>query len=372
MAGQLKVNHLQLGDSSTASNNFALSIPSTPDGSVKLSRGNVGETTQDIMKVTSSGAVSFPNGAAFSTRKNKIINGNFDIWQRGNSQTSSGYGSDDRWNNANVGSTKVHSKVALSLGQTDVPGNPKYYSQTVVTSVAGAGNYVFKQQAIESVLTLAGKTATLSFYAVADSAKDIAVELVQGFGTGGTPSANDRTAPQKVTLSSNFQKFELTFDIPSILGKTLGTDNNDHLVVRFWLDAGSDYDVNSGTLGQQSGTFGIAQVQLEEGSVATDFDQRTVGEELALCERYYEVQKSVAYKGYSVTGNPYGVYATFRTVKRGTPTMVYTDVYTSPGYPTGAPSPSTASAWTFSCYKYCNSTTPASVFQFNVEADAEL
>ena len=224
---------------------------------------------------------------AFSHR-NKIINGNFDIWQRGTSQTTSGYGSDDRWNNANTGTTKTHTQQAFALGQTDVPGEPTYFSRTEVTSVAGATNFCLKNQAIESVRTLAGKSATISFYAKADAAKNMAIELVQEFGSGGTPSAAvTGIGSQLIPLTASWQKFTRTITIPSITGKTLGTDNNDNLRCNFWLEAGSDYSARTAALGQQSGTFDIAQVQIEEGSVATPFEQRPIGVELDLCQRYY-------------------------------------------------------------------------------------
>ncbi len=221
-------------------------------------------------------------------KKNRIINGNFDIWQRGTSQTSNDYDSDDRWFNGNEGSTKVASQQTFTVGQTDVTGNPKYYSRTVVTSVAGAGNNVIKYQEIEYVETLSGTEVTFSFWAKADSAKDIAIEFSQYFGSSGSPSSSvSGIGSQKVTLSTSWQKFELSVDIPSISGKTLGTDGNDFLQARFWFDAGSTYDSRTDTLGQQSGTFDISQVQLEAGGSATDFENRTVGEELLLCQRYY-------------------------------------------------------------------------------------
>lgn len=224
-----------------------------------------------------------------SGRKNAIINGNFDIWQRATSQTSSGYGSDDRWSNDNTGTTKTHSQQAFTLGQTDVPGNPEFYSRTVVSSVAGASNFCRKRQAIEGVNTLSGETVTFAFWAKADAAKDIALECVQNFGTGGSPSAEvTGIGVTTLSLSTAWQRFEVTVAIPSISSKTLGTNGDDYLAVVLWFDAGSSFDARTNTLGQQSGTFDIARVQLELGDVATDFERRTIGEELALCQRYYQ------------------------------------------------------------------------------------
>ena len=93
---------------------------------------------------------------------------------------------------------------------------------------------------------------------------------------------------QKLSLTTSWQKFTVTVSVPSISGKTLGTDGNDYLGVLFWFDAGSSYATRAASLGQQSGTFDIANVQLEEGSVATPFEQRPAGLELQLCQRYYE------------------------------------------------------------------------------------
>jgi hypothetical protein len=85
--------------------------------------------------------------------------------------------------------------------------------------------------------------------------------------------------------------------VPSISGKTLGTDNN-LSICNIWFDAGSDFNARTDSLGQQSGTFEIAQVQLEPGPVATPFEQRPIGTELALCQRYYE-------KSYEIGTSPF-------------------------------------------------------------------
>ena len=118
--------------------------------------------------------------------KNYIINGNFDIWQYKDAglpypQTSSGYGSDDRWINYDLGSTKTHSQVACTDTERAL-FNASYFSRTVVTSVAGSTNHVHKVQFIEDVTRLAGKTVTVSFWAKADAAKNMAFNLGQIFG----------------------------------------------------------------------------------------------------------------------------------------------------------------------------------------------
>jgi len=221
--------------------------------------------------------------------RNRIINGNFDIWQRGTSQTSSGYGSADRWNNNHSGSSKTASQQLFTNGQTDVPGNPKYYLRTVLTSTSSNGDICLTLQNIEDVSTLAGKTATLSFWAKADSAKNIATEIIQYFGTGGSPSSTILSIGTTThNLTATWQKFTTTVSIPSISGKTIGTDGNDYLGLNFWFEAGSNVSSSrTNSLGNQSGTFDIAQVQLEEGTVATPFEHRPIGVELSLCQRYY-------------------------------------------------------------------------------------
>tara|TARA_A100001015_G_C15015080_1_gene725101 strand:+ start:931 stop:1887 length:957 start_codon:yes stop_codon:yes gene_type:complete len=221
--------------------------------------------------------------------RNKLINGNFDIWQRDTNQTSSGYGSVDRWGPIHAGSSKTVSQQSFTNGQTDVPGNPRYYFRHVVTSSAGAANYVLVYQPIESVRTLAGKVSTLSFYAKADSSKNIATEITQWFGTGGSPSSwNTGNEVTTHNLTNAWQKFTVTVTIPSISGKTIGTNNDDYLGLYFHFDAGSDYNSRTNSLGQQSGTFDIAQVQIEEGTSATPFEHRPIGTELSLCQRYYQ------------------------------------------------------------------------------------
>jgi hypothetical protein len=242
-------------------------------------------TFQTEMNAASSAinSVYFP-----PTFRNKLINGDFFVWQRGGTQSSAGHGSDDRWSNYHQGSTKLHSREVFPLGQTAVPGNPTFFSRTVVTSVAGANNLVVKTQRIENVRTLSGGNARVSFSAKADAARPIAIELVQDFGLGGSPSAPvTAIGSQKFNLTTAWQRFSATIAIPSIAGKVLGSADNDHLELIFWFDAGSNWNTRTASLGQQSGTFDIANVQVEEGTVETEFELRPRSIELVLCQRYF-------------------------------------------------------------------------------------
>ncbi len=306
--------------------------------------------------------------------KNFLINGNFAIWQRGTSQTTSGYGSDDRWANGNLGSTKTHSRQTA----TDIERvlfNSNYFSRTVVSSVLGTTNYVLKEQRIGNVTDLAGKTVTLSFWAKADAPKNIAICLEQYFGTGGTPSSPVQgIGAQLVALTNTWAKYEVNITLPTIVGKTLGTDglHNTYTRVMIWLDAGATHDARTASLGQQSGTFDIAEVQLEEGSVATPFEQRLFALEFDLCCRYYQEMKEGARLGSTVNGHYY--YASFPLAKpmRVKPTTTYT-------------STQQASTWSFitsaseidsvRVYAMCDSgaTNNSSVIYFqNYKFDAEL
>ena len=271
---------------------------------------------------------------------NTIINGDFDIWQKGTSQTAAGFGSADRWTVALVGSSMTFNRQTFTLGQTAVPDNPVYYSKADVASVAGAGNLASIQQRIEGVQTFAGTTATLSFWAKTDTAKNMAVEFKQNFGTGGSPSTQVTSINvTTIALTTAWTKYFFNVTVPSITGKTLGSDGNDYLGLIFWLEAGSTYNARTNSLGNQAGTFEISHVQLEAGEIASPFEYRSVGEELALCQRYfqknYDKDVFAGTSGISPNTNQgswgrantgiIGFTTHFPVTMRGTPTLVVYD-----------------------------------------------
>ena len=261
------------------------------------------------------------NSGPLAGFRNAIINGNFDIWQRGTSQTAAGYGSADRWAMQRTGSTCTMSRQVFALGQTDVPGEPTYFCRMVVTSVAGASNRVLLGQNIEGVRAFAGQQITVSFWAKADATKNIAINHYQTFGTGGSPSAAvSQIGVNKTSLTTSWQRITHTFAVPSISGKSLGSGNNDSFGFEIYLDAGSTFNASTDTLGQQSGTFDIAQVQVEAGPVATAFERRPIGTELALCQRYYETG-SLSFCWNAGSPTDIKVTRAFIVTKRATPTV---------------------------------------------------
>jgi len=81
-------------------------------------------------------------------------------------------------------------------------------------------------------------------------------------------------------------------DMPSIAGKTLGTDLNDTMGVLFWFDAGANLNDRTGSLGHFSGTVDIAHISWVLGDAMAEDDPypREIGAQvLADCMRYYQV-----------------------------------------------------------------------------------
>jgi hypothetical protein len=228
------------------------------------------------------------NGGQLAGLRNKIINGNMGIFQRGTTAvtTAAAYGPADRWTTTAQGDTFSATQGSFVSGDTLYDtGGAQYFTQVVVTSLAADPNYCLWTQKVEDVRILAGKTVTVSFWAKAASGTpSIGLEITQNFGTGGSTTVTGTGQAQ--ALTTTWAQYTKTFAVPSINGKTVGTENTHFTGLNFWLDAGSDYNTRAGTIGQASKTVSIAQVQLEIGTTATPFEQRPIGMELALCQRY--------------------------------------------------------------------------------------
>jgi hypothetical protein len=264
--------------------------------------------------------ISSINNGPLAGMRNAIINGNFDIWQRGTSfasPTNANYTA-DRWKVQfnNTGATRTLSRQSFALGQTDVPGEPTYFMRFDQSVAGSGGTFTQLDQYIESVRTFAGQQVTISFWAKAAASTTMpSVALQQLFGSGGSPSSlNQTTAGSSLALTTTWQKFSYQVTLPSISGKTLGTDNNDALIVVFFMPLNATF------------TIDIAQVQVEPGPVATPFERRPIGTELALCQRYFwnhtpSVISHTSFE-YAGTGTSY-INIPFGLTMRGTPTIAY-------------------------------------------------
>jgi len=212
----------------------------------------------------------FPSG-----RRNLLINGGFDVWQRGTSFTADNVYTADRWNSADGSGgspARTLSRQAFTVGQTDVPGEPTYYARHNQTGASTNSDSNLNQK-IEGVRTGAGQSVTLSFWAKADVSLNIRLRFRQNFGSSGSSTVNTNIA-DAFTIGTSWAKYTYTQTLPSISGKTI-SGGNDHLEVQLEFTNASTF------------TFDIAQMQFELGNVATPFEHRSYGEELALCQRYY-------------------------------------------------------------------------------------
>ena len=286
--------------------NLAAAISEVIGTLVNSFNGRTGAVVLNSTDVTNALGYTPANPATFlSSFKNKLINPRFLVAQRGSSlavgSSFNDYACIDRWRTFTSGSSATVSQQVFTPGQGVVPYEPEAYMRHVVTSVAGANNGCCVTQFIEDVRTLAGQTATVSFWAKADANKNIAVEFGQYFNQSGGGSAPvNAIGSQLVALTTAWQKITVTVNIPSISGKTVVDGGTNGLAVTFWFDAGSSFATRAANLGQQSGTFDIADAQVEPGSIATPLEIRHIEIESGMCLRYFMKLKSFS---------AFGIYA---------------------------------------------------------------
>ncbi len=193
--------------------------------------------------------------------------------------------------------------------------------------------------------TANAKTVTLSFW--------VRSSLTGTFGGSIYNSAVNRSYPYSYTISSANTWEYKTITVSGDTSGTWLTTNGVGLYLNFSLGAGSTvsgtagawaatrYDSATGAtsvVGTNGATFYITGVQLEVGTAATPFERRQYGQELALCQRYYEksYDTTVAPGSATVTGSTFvigngttssnqGNTIAFAAEKRATPTISYWD-----------------------------------------------
>jgi hypothetical protein len=212
--------------------------------------------------------------------KNKIINGDFGVWQRGTSfSMSSTLYTADRWVDvaATAFPTGTVSRQTFTPGTAPAAGyESSFFARLNITAANGCTNLDYNQK-IEDVRTFAGQTVTVSFWAKADAASTMGVYFEQNFGSGGSGSVF--SSLNTISLTTAWVRYSTTFTLGSLSGKTIGTSN--------FLMLGLRMPTSAGVV--RVGTYDYWGVQVESGSAATAFQTATgtIQGELAACQRYY-------------------------------------------------------------------------------------
>lgn len=210
---------------------------------------------------------------------NYIINGGFDIWQRGttfNSVANNAYLA-DRWlhSYSGSGSTRNITQQVVTPG-TDLGRETPYYIN-INQTVAGTGaTWNEFATLLEDARTLAGKTVTFSFWAKSSTSSVITGTFAgQTFGVSGRIDTAFSPSGQTIQLTTAWKRYSYTTTLPSVAGKSFGPAS--YLFVAFQFPLNATYSID------------LANVQLEEGSVATPFrrNANSIQGELAACQRYY-------------------------------------------------------------------------------------
>ena len=259
--------------------------------------------------------------------RNLLHNSMFNIAQRGaGAWTLNGY-TLDRWRMDLALDTFAINQQQYNDAQRAIIGDEEANNAliAVVTGNAGATAFSLLSQTMESARKLSGKTIAVSFWAhaVAGTPK-VGVGIRQSFGTGGSPSAVVDVNAVAVTLSTTPTRYIVTIPVPSVAGKTFGTSLDHSTRLGLFLSAGANTNTIAGGIGVQSATFVFWGVQLEIGPVATPLEKPDPQQDLAKCQRFFQVGQQIQ-AGYGSAGNVV-VYASTNlpVTMRAPPTLVIT------------------------------------------------
>ena len=259
--------------------------------------------------------------------RNYLHNSLFNVTQRGAGPftVTSNY-TLDRWLLNLVSDTaSVATSLISDAGRTAIGDEEAIQSLgNTFTGNAAAGAFNNVTQLIESLRRLAGKTVTVSFWAIATSGTpNLGISIDQYFGTGGSPSAQVNGNGIAVVLSTTWTRYTVTFAVPSIIGKTLGSNNDHATVLRFWYSSGATNATRAGNVGVQSNGIALWGVQLEVGSVVTPLEKPDPRYDLSNCQRFFTALSVYYFNAYATLGAAF--YSTFLmpTTMRASPTITF-------------------------------------------------
>tara|TARA_R110002072_G_scaffold2367_1_gene19678 strand:+ start:797 stop:1843 length:1047 start_codon:yes stop_codon:yes gene_type:complete len=202
-------------------------------------------------------------------RRNLLINGDFSVSQRGDFTTASssvnGAYFVDRW-------FTDKGNVAFNKEQTtgiDLDGTPAISKGVKLTATASGTSYMGIRQKIENPTQYVGRIFTYSGFVKSNSPKARLASFISG--TSQTVLGNTHSG------NGQWEKLSVTF---TITGNPSTAWYADAFIISDTFDV---TPISSGDY------IEVTMLQLEVGKVATPFEHRSYGEELALCQRYYEV-----------------------------------------------------------------------------------
>jgi hypothetical protein len=310
------------------------------DTPARLAVGANGET----LVADSSTSTGLRYTSNFAAGKNKIINGDFGIWQRGTSFSSYGYTADRFYWAFDGTGTRTLNRQTFTPGTAPVSGyEGQYFARYDQTTAGTGGTYAQIVQRLEDVRTFANQTVTLSFWAKADASRTITPYFYQDFGSGGSSGVNGSSA--SFNLTTSWVRYSATFSIASVSGKTIGTSSYLGLIIALPVNVVQAID--------------IWGVQLEAGSVATAFQTATgtIQGELAACRRYLPAigvnAAGTSLGGYEAMGYTYSTNNNVYTVPFDVEARVA---------PTGITIPALSN---FALYNASNSSSTPSAVTFN-------
>jgi len=247
--------------------------------------------------------------AARAGRKNILINGGFDVWQRGTSASGiSGYTSysADRWKPESGGSSMSMSYSSLSDG-------------IEVSRVGSGTGPINLTQRIEasSVKTSVGLEVTFSGYVKTTDGLDVIITAYTP-ASNATDSWGSRTHQNDTAESS--QSFNMSgADTWTYISYTFTVPNDAIYGLAISINAAGDAANNI--------KLSAKNTQLELGSVATDFEHKSYGESLADCQRYFYTRAGTGYAHVIATGQGFRMLNNDYPVRmRTAPTITYGSV----------------------------------------------
>lgn len=269
-------------------------------------------------------------------RHNAVINGNFNVWQRGTSFAGGNQGyTADQWI---AGDTMATGNSSFTAEETIKPNdNCKYtfkFTITTAQSSLGSTEYTYLYQPIEgyNCLSLYKRKAVFSFWAYSNHTGTYSVWFRNG-------AINSSYVKDFTIDSANTWEYKV---IPVDLNDTVGVWNfTDTRSLNFGFTLGCGTSYRTSTLGQWisgnyicsnnvpntfqqtvDNVFILSQIQLEVGEVATDFDHKPMNQELLDCLRYYQAFVVNHHVGTYVQSGGGVIYSDiFINKMRSTPTM---------------------------------------------------